>query len=159
MNIEKLGLLFLINYFNQLGEVKKHLMSALKEVLLAVHTSVDIVGQSTGKSLLGNQLDFINPIIKQIQGLLEFSIDKVTPVDPNKQEMAIEESLKLKQHIVNSIISAIDDEIVSVRGTSTEKGKLKVEALQTVKQVLTSQKNKPVSVFEVREKESRRAAS
>ncbi len=142
MNFEKLGLLFLINYFNQLGEVKNHLLAALKEVLMAVQTSVDIVGQSATKKILGGQFDLLSPVFRQVQGVIQYSIDRVGPMTPSKAELSLEEGLKLKEHIVNSIISAIEDEIENTRGTTTEKAKLKIEALQTVKQVLQNQKNK-----------------
>ncbi|EKD42617.1 MAG: hypothetical protein ACD_73C00083G0001, partial [uncultured bacterium] len=57
------------------------------------------------------------------------------------------------------IISAIDEEISSVRGTTTEKGKLKVEALQTVKHVLVNQKNKPITPFDVAEKDLKKVVN
>ncbi len=157
MNLEKLGLLFLINYFNQLGEVKNHLFGALREVLMAVQVSVDMVNQSATKSVLGNQFELLSPVFKQVNQVIQFTINRVAPGgQPSKPDMSLEEGLKLKEHIVQSIISAIDEEIENTRGSSTEKGKLKIEALQTVRQVLQNQKSRPLSSYIVDEKDIKR---
>lgn len=148
MNLEKFGLLFLINYFNQLGTVKNHLQLAFKEVLLAMHSSFEIVNQTVGKSILGKHLDIITPLLGQVQGVLDYTIEKVTPVDASQNPLSGEEHLRIKEHIVNSIISAIDEEIENISETTSEKNKLKVEALQTVKQVLVHQKEKSVRAAE-----------
>lgn len=146
MGLEKLGLFFLINYFNQLGEVKNHLQLAMKEVLLAVNCSVDIMSESTNSTLFKNKLDFLNLMFEQVQGVLNYSIQAVTPpMNLTKSKLSDPEANKLKEHIVNSIVSAIDDEIENITDTTTEKGKLKVEALSTVRQVLISQKKKIVT--------------
>lgn len=143
MGLEKFGLLILINYLNQLGEVKNHLQMALKEVLLAMQSSLEIVGKSTNNTVLSGSKDLIDPILGPVQKVLNFTIDKVSPVDPN-QPISFDDSMQIKEHIVESIISAIDDEIENTKGTSNEKNKLKIEALNTVKQVLGQQKKKPV---------------
>lgn len=145
MNLEKFGLLFLINYFNQLGTVKNHLQLAFKEVLLAMQSSFDIVNHTVGKSILGKHVDLITPLIGQVQGVIDYTIEKVTPPASSSQApLSGEDHLRIKEHIVNSIISAIDEEIENISETATEKNKLKVEALQTVKQVLVNQKDKSV---------------
>jgi hypothetical protein len=143
MGFEKFGLYFLLNYFNQLGTVKNHLQLAIKELLLAVQSSVDIMAESTNKSFLGNRVEVINSGIDQIKQLLNYSIDLVSPTEEKEAKtLDPEQGMRLKEHIVNSIVSAIDDEIENMRDTSTEKSKLKVEALYTVKQVLVTQKRK-----------------
>lgn len=143
MSLEKLGVLFLLNYFNQLSTVKNHVLNAVKEILLAIQSSVDILSQSTSKSLLGNRVDFLNPMISQINRVLDYTIERITPdqvVSPGE-----ETGQRIKDHIVGSIISAIDDEIENTRNLASEKNKLKVEALYTVKQVLMTQKKKGFS--------------
>lgn len=147
MGLEKFGLLILINYLNQLGEVKGHLQLALREVLLAMQSSLEIVGKSTNNTVLSGSKDIIDPLLGPIQKVLNFSINKVSPTDPH-QTLNLDDSLQIKEHIVESIISAIDDEIINTKGTSSEKNKLKVEALNTVKQVLSQQKKRPVNFGE-----------
>ena len=145
MQIEKFGLLFLINYFNQLGNVKNHVLLALKEVILAMQSSFDIVRQSLAKSVLGTNLEFVASLMNHVQSLLDYSITKVTPAELEDERAATEEGSSLKDHIVSSIVSAIDEEIENTQGTLTEKNRLKVEALQTVKQVLLNQRGRPLT--------------
>lgn len=145
MQIEKFGLLFLINYFNQLGNVKNHVLLALKEVILAMQSSFDIVRQSLAKSVLGTNLEFVASLMNHVQSLLDYSITRVTPAALQDERLATEEGSRLKDHIVSSIVSAIDEEIENTEGTLTEKNRLKIEALQTVKQVLLNQKGRPMT--------------
>lgn len=143
MNLEKLGLLFLINYFNQLGTVKNHVLLAFREILMAVQTSLDIVSQSSGAKILGTQFDLLNPILSKAQSVVSYGIEKVTP--PQEQNVTpLDDGKRIKDHIVKSIISAIDDEMSMIKDSTLEKNKLKIEALHTVKQVLLNQKSKPL---------------
>lgn len=141
MSLEKFGVLFLLNYFNQMGVVKNHLLQAVREVLLAIQSSVEIITQNTGTGLLGNKVELVNTVVGQVQKVLSYTIDKVSPA-PSQLKGGInsQDTLKLKEHIVSSIVAAIDDEIENTRSTLTEKNKLKIEALHTVKQVLMNQK-------------------
>ena len=140
MSLEKLGLLFLLNYFNQLGTVKNHLMMALREVLLAMNASVEMVAQTANPRIKGTGLDVLSPFIKQAQGVLSYTIEKITPEETLADGSAKAPSeTYLKEHIVDSIISAIDDEIENTSELTSQKSRLKVEALQTVKEVLLNQ--------------------
>lgn len=146
MSLEKLGILFLLNYFNQLGTVRDHVMLAVKEILMAVQASISILSQSTTKTVLGNRMEeVLNPVMGRVQNLLDYTIEKITPSGPTEEAPNLKEGMKLKEHIVSSIISAIDDEIENTRSTTSEQNKLKVEALHTVKEVLMNQKNKPMT--------------
>lgn len=146
MSLEKFGVLFLLNYFNQMGVVKNHLLLAAKEVLLAVQSSVEIFHQSTGQTALGNKVEFLGSVLQPIQKVLSYSIERITPeMSKGASKMSEAETIQLKEHIVSSIVAAIDDEIENTRSTLTEKNKLKIEALHTVKQVLINQKKKPVA--------------
>lgn len=140
MNFEKIGVLFLLDYLNQLGTVKNHLLLAFKEVLLAIQSSMNIVGESVGKTIFASQPNLLNPLLKQAQGVLSYTIEKISPDTPLQRELNKGEAVNLKEHIVNSIVSAIDDEIENTKETVLEKNKLKIEALNTVKQVLLGQK-------------------
>lgn len=142
MGLEKLGVLFLMNYANQVGAVRNHLLSAVKEVLLAVQTSFEIVSQTGNQAKLGG-IDFISPLMEPVQKILSFTINKVSPEGPALSMSArLEEGMKIKEHVVASILSAIDEEIENTRDTTLEKNKMKLEALQTVKQVLVGQRKK-----------------
>lgn len=154
MNLEKIGLLLLLNYFNQLGTVKNHLLLALKQVLLAIQASLEIVTHSPPNSILGGNKEMIHLLFTPVQKVLNYAIERVTPQD-GVEEVAESEGQFLKEHIVSSIVSVIDDEIENTRETTSEKGKLKIEALNTVKKVLLTQtKNIPPTPSE--EKDSPR---
>lgn len=157
MSLEKLGLLFLLNYFNQLGTVRNHMQLALRELLLAMQASVEITLDSANKTVLGNKMEAFSPLTQQLMSLIQFSIDKVTPSDGLPDPM-VDEGHKLKEHIVNSIISAIDDEIENTKGTMNEKNKLKIEALYTVKQVLLNQQQGSVPLAKKKDLRKSRVA-
>ncbi len=138
MNLERIGLLLLLNYFNQLGTVKNHLLLALKQVLLAIQASMEIVTKSPPNSILGGNKEMIHLLFSPVQRVLTYAIDRVTPQD-GLEESTESDGQFLKEHIVSSIVSVIDDEIENTRETTSEKGKLKIEALNTVKKVLLTQ--------------------
>ncbi|MBI2340046.1 MAG: hypothetical protein HYU99_06765 [Deltaproteobacteria bacterium] len=142
MGLEKFGLIILLNYLNQMGQVKNHLQLALKEILLAMQSSLDIVSKSTANTILSSSSEMLEPLLGPVQKIINYTIDRITPVEM-RIDLRDEESRRIKQHIVDSIISAIDDEILNTRASTSEKYKLKVEALSTVKQVLLNQKKAP----------------
>jgi len=142
MNLEKIGLMFLLNYFNQLGDVKHHMMQAFREVLMAMQSSIEIVSKTSEKALNATPLEPLQSLMGQVQSVVRYAVDWVEPYTDTKARLTREESIRLKENVVNSIISAINDEIETTRVVSSEKNKLKVEALQTVKQVLINQKKK-----------------
>ncbi|OGQ08822.1 MAG: hypothetical protein A3G32_06620 [Deltaproteobacteria bacterium RIFCSPLOWO2_12_FULL_40_28] len=144
MNLEKLGLLFLLNYFNQWGEVKNHLVNAAAEVLRAARSSVDIISQSP-QTLLGQKVELFAPFVSQVQSVLDFGINKMSPSGSSPSMLEKEGDHKLKQHIVDSIIKAIDEEIIGTKEIINDKNRLKVEALYTVKEVLQNQLQKPIA--------------
>lgn len=150
MGLNKLSLLFLLNYFNQLGDVKDHLLLALKEVLLAIQTTLKMVNQAANKTPLGYSREFIAPLLKQVEGVVAYSIERINPQNPSAsvssadQELS-QESRQLKNNIVQSIIAAIDEEITQTPNTQTDQNKLKVEALNTVKQVLMNHQSTPAA--------------
>jgi len=93
---------------------------------------------------MGNSSELLQPILKKVNGALQYTIDKVAPPQQGPV-LSGEDGLKLKENIVDSIISAIDEEIENTRNVHDEIGKLKVEALATVKKVLLNQKKKPLN--------------
>jgi len=143
MGFEKFGLIILLNYLNQMGQVKNHLQMALKEILLAMQASLDIVSKSTANTILSNSSEMFEPFLSPVQKIINYTIDKVTPAEM-RADLRADESARIKEYIVDSIISAIDDEIINTKGTTSEKYKLKIEALSTVKQVLINQKKNPL---------------
>lgn len=138
MGLERLGLMLLYNYVNQMGTVRNHLQLALKEVLLAMQSTLEIINKIPSDALLGNK-EVIDFLLTPAQRVISYTIEKVTPLDPAAIDSSAENHQKLKSHIITSIISAIDDEIENTGNLSEEKGKLKVEALSTVKEVLLNQ--------------------
>ena len=143
MGFEKFGLIILLNYLNQMGQVKNHLQMALKEILLAMQASLDIVSKSTANTILSNSSEMFEPFLSPVQKIINYTIDKVTTAEM-RADLRADESARIKEYIVDSIISAIDDEIINTKGTTSEKYKLKIEALSTVKQVLINQKKNPL---------------
>lgn len=138
MNLEKLGLLFLVNYVNQMGTVKNHLLLATREFLQAVQVSMEIIATSATKSVVGGKLEFIAPILAQAQSVLDYGIKKIEISHERLPEMTLSPG-GLKKQVVASIVSAIDEEIESTTDTLSDRGRLKIEALETVKKVLLRQ--------------------
>lgn len=156
IKLEKIGLMILLNYFNQMGTVKNHLQLALKQVLLAMQASMEIIKQAPPTNLLGGNRDTINLLFGPIQKILEFSIEKVEPAPEFvESEKKLQEAMKIKGHILSSIISVIDDEIENTRNVTSEKSKLKIEALSTVKQVLLTQCQQTTPTSTITPKQSR----
>lgn len=143
MGIDKLGLFFLLNSFDELKAVRNHLGLALKEVLLAMNSSVDILHSSSKATPLGDRSAIIESVFKKLQSVLRFTINKVDKGSTSPNSLHQDE---LKDIVVQSIISAIDDEIESIQNTNDERSQLKVEALDTVKKVLQGQKNKKLQM-------------
>lgn len=132
MNLDKLGLVFFINYFNQIDSVKKHLTNSLRELLLAMSSTLDIVQQTAERNRVFNRIDLASLPLKRIDSLLQFAVQRLaaspTPVPPDARH--------LKEHVVESIIAVIDEEIDSLSSRLSPRNQLKIEALGTVKQVL-----------------------
>ena len=144
MNFEKIGVLFLLNYFNQLGTVKNHLFLAAKEVLQAVMASMDIVAQSATKTVVGSKLEFIARVLAQVQSVLAYGIHKADQAGGGLGLLPPAGGFKLKNQVLESIIGAIDQEIEQTTDTLNERSRLKIEALNAVRQVLQSQKTTPI---------------
>ncbi|MDO8519397.1 MAG: hypothetical protein Q7T11_04475 [Deltaproteobacteria bacterium] len=152
--MEKLGILFLLNYFNQLGSVKNHLFLAAKEVLEAARASTDMVTTQATKTVVGSKLEFIAPVLAQVQALLAYGIQKMETAGgaaaggpeggPSARELPLASAYRLKNQVLESIIGAIDDEIEQTEDTLNEKNRLKIEALNSVRRVLQSQKTVPL---------------
>ena len=147
MGLEKFGLIILLNYLNQMGQVKNHLQMALKEVLMAMQASLDIVSKSTANTILSSSTEILEPLLNPVQKIINYTIEKVTPSEM-RANLPAGESTRIKEYIVDSIISAINDEIINTKGATSEKYKLKIEALSTVKQVLINQKKAPFSPYD-----------
>lgn len=134
MNLDKWGLVFFINYFNQIDTVKKHLGHSVRELLLALSASLDIVQKTADRNRIFNRFDLATLPLKRIDALLQFAVSQLPPpalpVSPD--------ALRLKQHVVESIIAVIDEEIETLAAKPSPRNQLKVEALGTVKQVLHS---------------------
>lgn len=139
MGIERLGLLFLLRYFNHLGEVKDHLLTALREVVLAINSTLDIIVETAKDSSLGPHVDKIDPLIEKVNDLIEYSLEKITPADKGLSRLSQKEAFLLKETLVQSIVNALDEEIDQVQNPHTKEGKIRIEALATVKQVLRGQ--------------------
>jgi hypothetical protein len=137
MKIERLGLFFLLQYFNHLGDIKDHLLSALREILLAVQSSVDIVLDTAKSAELSPHLEKANVLVEKVNSVLDFTIEKVTPKN-GLLKLSEKELQILKESLIQSIITSLDEEI-NLCSTSSREGKIKIEALNTVKKSLRGQ--------------------
>lgn len=133
MNFDKWGLVFFINYFNQVDSVKKHLLGSLRELLLALSSTVEILQKTTERNRLFNRSDWPALPLKQIDGLIQLAVSKIQA--PAVTQASVD-TKKLKAHVVESIITVIDEEIEALSGKTSPRTQLKIEALMTVKNVL-----------------------
>lgn len=135
MNLDKLGLVFFINYFNQIDSVKRHLLASFREFLLALASSFEIVSRTAEQNTIFNRFDLIAGSLKKVEDLLKFSVLQLSPLQGSGQ---LKDTEQLKAHVVESIIAVIDEEIEAVGRTTNVRNQMKAEALYTVKQVLIS---------------------
>ncbi|MBF0104126.1 MAG: hypothetical protein HQM16_02255 [Deltaproteobacteria bacterium] len=131
MNLEKIGLILFIKYIQQIESVKSHLGGALKELLLAMASTLDITTQITQDTFIIKNISAFKKTFKKIELLLTYSINQLetTPAVPYS-------ATKLKKNIVDSLVTVLDEEIEKIAQSSEQNKDLKIEALHTVKGVL-----------------------
>lgn len=133
MNLEKLGLILFIKYMRQFDQVKRHLLSSVRELLLAMSATLQITNQITNDNFVLSRLGPVETTFKKIDTVLNYSIEQIGGGNENSEP---QNDRHLKNNIVESIISVIDEEIEKLNAYESNNKDLKIEALFTVKTVL-----------------------
>lgn len=138
MNLEKLGLILFIKYLKQLESVKSHLMAAIRELLLAISSTLKLSSQMTSDHFLLKHFSPLEKSLHKIDHVLRFAVEQLKE---DSLSESTESQSHLKENIVESIVSVIDEEIKNISLSSSQNQKLKIEALNTVKTVLYNHLN------------------
>lgn len=137
MNLEKLGLILFIKYLRQFEGVKKHLLASLRELLMAMSSTLSISNQITSDNFILGRIHTLETTFRKIDSALNYSIKQLE----TKPSPATEPNNHLKDNIVESIVSVINEEIEKIAESSSINKDLKIEALDTVKKVLNNHLN------------------
>lgn len=142
MNLEKLGLMLLSTYLTPFEGVKNHLSRALGECFKAAEETVKIVQRGNDQLRIHPlQTALIAKVLSPLEVFLRQSGDRLSPDDLrallSEARRHGEHLHPLKAHIVQSLIDTLDEEIDRVQVTLPEGATFKIDALQTVKRVLT----------------------
>lgn len=133
MNLEKFSLILFIRYLRDFHNVKQHLFAALKECLRAMSVTVHITKQMTAHSFLLGRIRTLESVFNKIESLLAYSVSQLGNDWPS---VTAGPEASLKENVVTSIISVIDEEIEKLTNSQANNKDLKIEALTTVKTVL-----------------------
>jgi len=144
MNLEKLGLILFIKYMRQFEVVKHHLVSSIRELLLAMSSTLELTNQITTDNFLLRRFSPLEATFKKIDSILNYSIEQL---EIKKEADNSDQTINLKDNIVESIITVIDEEIDKLSDSKSLNKDLKVEALFTVKDVLKQHINNDQNTF------------
>lgn len=117
---------------SDLSPVKKHLLRASREVLMAVHSLLGFADQFVS----GHDFDTLSPVaVKTAISYAQKTLKRVTQMLPQGADEV--EYRALHRKVVNSILEVLEGEIQNhSRRLSNPKIKMKVEVLQAIRGVL-----------------------
>lgn len=131
MSLENLGLLLFIKYVRQIDAIKKHMMGSFREFVLALSASFDIINGAAKSIPFFNQMESLGTVLKKIDGVIKYAVSELNKQSNHAQETQLQE--RLKEQVLESILSIIDDEISSLEGKKTKNSILKKQALESIK--------------------------
>lgn len=133
MNFEKIALVLFLKYVQQFGDIKTHLTNALREMILAATTSMEVVQQTAKENKVSQQAPLLQTVLDKTDSFLQFALTKI----PEKiSEENVQDEVLFKQEIWESVILAIEEEIENISEKPTPSAKLQIEALETIRQAL-----------------------
>lgn len=132
MNFEKIGLILFIKYLKQIDIIKDHLLGSVRELLLATSSVIKLTAQISSENPIMRSFTPVESIFNRLDSVLESSALLLS----KKSALTSPDSESIKQSVVESIISTIEDEIDDIQSSTAKNKQLKIEALLTVKTVL-----------------------
>ena len=131
-----LNLSSLIDGLAELGLVKKHLLRAGREVLLAIQSLLGFAEQHVSGHLAGNDSQ---QAIQQVIGYAQKTLRTLAQQLPRSDE---EEYRTLHRKVMNSILDVLEGEIrknIHGKNQKSQKSKMKAEVLEAIRKVLLKQ--------------------
>jgi hypothetical protein len=128
-----LNLSSLIDGLAELGLVKKHLLRAGREVLLAVQSLLGFAEQHVSNRMSGNDSQ---QAIQQVIGYAQKTLRTLAQQLPRSDE---EEYRTLHRKVMNSILDVLEGEIRKNTKAKNQKSKMKAEVLEAIRKVLLKQ--------------------
>lgn len=132
MNLEKIGLLLFLKYMRQIEDVKKHLIGAAREVLLAMSSSLNIVSAAANEKGLNEKSPLIESGLAKIETLIHFSLKHL----PESRKADVTEINALKTEVLNAVLCVINDEIDVLTRIKTRHTGIQIEALDAIRRAL-----------------------
>lgn len=137
MNFEKLGLYVFLKYYRQLDTAKGHLTASLRELLLAMSSSVEVAQNQVQETPVLKHLDVVPSFLKKAQSLIESSVQILPkPVQPKISRANSGESYQYKKDVIEAIVDVIDEEMDRLQSRSQPEMRVRLDALQAVKVVM-----------------------
>lgn len=137
MNFEKLGLYAFLKYYQQLDTAKGHLTASLRELLLAMSSSVEVVQNQVQETPLLKHLEVVPSFLKKAQSLLETSVQFLPkPVQPKITHVQNDEAHQYKKDVIEAIVDVVDEEMERLQNLPHPEMRLRLDALQAVKVVM-----------------------
>lgn len=128
-----LNLTSLLDGLSELGLVKKHLLRAGREVLLAVQSLLGFAEQQVSGRLAGNDSQ---QAIQQVINYAQKTLRTLAQQLPRADE---EEYRTLHRKVMNSILDVLESEIHKNARSKNQKAKMKAEVLEAIRKVLLKQ--------------------
>jgi hypothetical protein len=121
----------------QIEDVKKHLVSALREVLLALSSSLDIANAAATEKGLNEKSPLIETFFSTMDTLITFSLKQL----PESHKADVSEIDALKTEVFNAVLCVINDEIDVLTRLKTHNTTVQIEALDAIRRALISRIN------------------
>lgn len=134
MNLEKLALTLFVKYVSHLQQIGGHVQGSLRELALACSSVIKLTSQITVHTPFLKRLSPLQSTFRSLTQTLESAallLDQKHPTHMPSQNQT-------RREIIESIIMTLDDEIDVLAESSQDNVRLKIEALMTVKNVLTT---------------------
>lgn len=127
MSLDQIALLFILKNMGRVDEVKKHLIASLRELTLAMGSSLAIVNQTASEHGLNRKFPLAEVLIKKADTLLQYASAMLPAPD---------EADRLKVEVLSSVIAILDEESARLAKHPTPSSELQREALSSIRKAL-----------------------
>lgn len=127
MSLDQIALLFILKNMGRVEDVKKHLIASLRELTLAMGSSLAIVNQTASEHGLNRKFPLAETLIKKADSLLQFASEMFPTPD---------EAARLKSEVLSSVIAILDEESARLADHPAPSSELQREALASIRKAL-----------------------
>jgi hypothetical protein len=129
MSLEQLALIFILKNMGRVEDVKKHLVASLREMTLAMASSLAIINQTATEHNLVGRFPLADTLIKKIDVLLQYACSLMPA--PN-------ESARLKAEVLGSVIDILDEESTRLKRLPDASSAIQRKALLSLRKALAN---------------------